>query len=110
MLDVVAHVAIDMRVIERRQGPDAHKFPSADLDDRNAEVIVEVRDDGVCHTAGIRLIAPHHSGGSYGFLAAFHPAIVKKPQIGGNLSRRATQRIFHEGLKAHRPANAPSIL
>src|SRR3984957_10085185 len=77
MLDVVAHIAIDVRMIEWRHGADAHKFLGADLDDRNAEVIVKMRNDRVGH-AGIRFAGRHHSGGDYGFLAASRPLIVKK--------------------------------
>src|SRR5271154_4441805 len=36
VFSVIAHVAIDMRMIERRQRADAHEFPGADLDDRDA--------------------------------------------------------------------------
>ena len=35
-----------MRMIERRQLADAHEFARADLDDRNARRIVEMRNDG----------------------------------------------------------------
>jgi hypothetical protein len=42
---VIAHVAIDMRMIERRHGADAHEFLGADLDDRDAEIVMEVRND-----------------------------------------------------------------
>ena len=46
---VLAHVAEHVRVIERRLGTDAHEFLGADVDDRNAEVVVEVRNDRVGH-------------------------------------------------------------
>ena len=38
-----------MGMIERRLGADAHEFPGADLDDRNAWVVVEVGNDAVRH-------------------------------------------------------------
>jgi hypothetical protein len=75
-------------MIEWRQSADTHELLGADLDDRNAKVVVEVGDYSVCHTAGIHLIAPHHSGGDYGFLANFRPAFVKKPQILASFKRR----------------------
>jgi len=53
---VVAHVAIDMWMIERRQGADTHEFLGADLDDRNAEIVMEVRDDRIRHALDFRLV------------------------------------------------------
>jgi hypothetical protein len=38
-----------MRVIERRQLALAHEFPRADLDDRDAWRIVEMRNDPLGH-------------------------------------------------------------
>src|SRR5579864_1978913 len=46
---VVAHVAKDMRMIERRHGADAHEFLGADLDLDDANIIVEMRNDIVGH-------------------------------------------------------------
>ena len=45
----VAHIEIYMRVIERRQLALAHEFPRADLDDRDAWRIVEMRNDPLGH-------------------------------------------------------------
>jgi hypothetical protein len=53
ILYCVAHVAIDMRMVLWWQRADTHEFLGADLDDRNAEVVVEMRNDFVCHD-GIR--------------------------------------------------------
>jgi hypothetical protein len=36
-------------MVERRLGADAHEFPGADLDDRNARVVVKVGNDGIRH-------------------------------------------------------------
>ena len=47
----VAHVAIDMRMVLWWQRADTHEFLGADLDDRNAEVVMEMRNDFVCHAA-----------------------------------------------------------
>jgi hypothetical protein len=38
-----------MRVIERRIGADTHELLRADLDDRNAGVIVKMGDDMIGH-------------------------------------------------------------
>jgi hypothetical protein len=46
---VIAHVAEHMGMVERRQCADAHEFPGADLDHRNAEIVVEVGNDAVRH-------------------------------------------------------------
>src|SRR6266404_1383140 len=48
-LVVVAEIEEDMRVIERRIGAHAHEFLRADLDHRDAGIIVEVRDDMIGH-------------------------------------------------------------
>jgi hypothetical protein len=48
---VVAHVAKDVRMIEWRHGADAHEFFSADLYLGNANIIMEVWNDGFGHTA-----------------------------------------------------------
>jgi len=48
-LVVVAHVAEDMRVVERRQRADAHERLGADLDYGDAGVIVEMGYDPVRH-------------------------------------------------------------
>ena len=53
MLDVVAHVAVYMWVVERWHGADAHEFLGADLDDRYADVIVEMRNDRVGHVLSV---------------------------------------------------------
>ncbi len=52
---IVAHVAIDMRMVEWRLGADAHKFLGADLDDRDAGIVVEMRNYRVRHARDIRL-------------------------------------------------------
>jgi len=49
---VVAHVTKHMRMIERRLGADAHEFPGADLDDRDAQIVVEMGNDRVRHSLG----------------------------------------------------------
>jgi hypothetical protein len=38
-----------MRMVERRLGADAHEFAGADLDDRNADIVVEMRDYRIRH-------------------------------------------------------------
>src|SRR6185437_7434815 len=48
-LVVVAEIEEDMRMIERRIGADAHEFVRTDLDDRDADIIVEVRNRMVGH-------------------------------------------------------------
>jgi len=45
----IAHVEEHMRVIERSQFALAHEFARADLDDRDARCVVEVRNDPLCH-------------------------------------------------------------
>ena len=52
VLDVLAHVAEDMRVVLRWQCTHAHEFLSADLDDLNAKVVMEMRNDFVGHVVG----------------------------------------------------------
>ena len=47
ILNVLAHVAEDMRMVLWRQRTDAHEFLGADLDDRNAGLVMEVRNDYV---------------------------------------------------------------
>src|SRR5262249_33380876 len=46
---IVAHVAEDMRMIERRHGADAHEFLGADLYLGDANVIMEMRYDIIGH-------------------------------------------------------------
>src|SRR3954447_7867974 len=48
-LGVIAHVAEDMRMIERRRRADAHEFLRADLDHGCADIIMEVRNDVLSH-------------------------------------------------------------
>src|SRR5271167_2059397 len=48
-LVVIAKIQEHMRMIERRIGADAHEFLRADLDDRNAGIIMEVRNDVIGH-------------------------------------------------------------
>ena len=48
----VAHVEVDMRMIEGRQFADAHELPRSDLDHRNAGSIVKVRNNHICHGSG----------------------------------------------------------
>src|SRR3954454_431627 len=48
-LVVVAEVEEHMRVIERRVGADAHELLRADLDDRDAGIVVKVRNDVIGH-------------------------------------------------------------
>src|SRR5258707_5895635 len=48
-LVVVAEIEEDMRMVERRVGAHAHELLRADLDYRDAGVVVEVRDDMVGH-------------------------------------------------------------
>ena len=45
----IAHVKEDMRMIERRSGADAHKFPGTDLDHRHAGIIVKMGDNMIHH-------------------------------------------------------------
>jgi hypothetical protein len=49
ILNVLARVAEDMRMVLWRQRTDAHEFLGADLDERNAGLVVEMRNDFVCH-------------------------------------------------------------
>jgi hypothetical protein len=49
ILNVLAHVAEDMRMVLWRQRTYAHEFLGTDLDDRNARLVVEMRNDIVCH-------------------------------------------------------------
>src|SRR5215471_7809721 len=53
---VVAHIAKDMRMIERRHGADAHEFLGADLYFGNANIIMEMRNDIVCHAPDCLLL------------------------------------------------------
>ena len=48
-LVVVAKVEKDMRMIERRIGAHTHELLRTDLDDRDAGVIVKVRNDVIGH-------------------------------------------------------------
>src|SRR6266567_1572400 len=48
-LVVVAEIEEDMRMVERRVGAHAHELLRADLDHRDAGIVVEVRDDMVGH-------------------------------------------------------------
>src|SRR3954454_1021941 len=48
-LVVIAKVEEDVRMVERRVGAHAHELLRADLDYRDAGVVVEVRDDMVGH-------------------------------------------------------------
>ena len=50
ILHRVAHIAIDMRMVLWWQGTHTHKFLGADPDDRNAEVVMEMRNDFVRHS------------------------------------------------------------
>ena len=56
---VIAHVAEDVRMIERRQGADAHEFGGADLDEGNPKIVMEMRNYGVCHVGWLA-----HRGGN----------------------------------------------
>ena len=65
ILDVLAHVAEDMRVVLRWQRTHAHEFLSADLDDLNAKVVMEMRNNFVGHVVGTlwqRLWSYHRQG------------------------------------------------
>ena len=44
-----AEIDIDMRVVEGRLGADAHEFLHADLDQRDAGIVVKMRDDVLGH-------------------------------------------------------------
>src|SRR4051794_33596991 len=44
-LVVVAEIEEDVRMIERRVGPDAHELTRADFDDGNAGIVLKVWDD-----------------------------------------------------------------
>src|SRR5262245_49708229 len=48
-LAVAAHVAEHVRMIERGRRADAHEFLGADLNHRDAGIIVEMRNDMVGH-------------------------------------------------------------
>jgi hypothetical protein len=45
-----------MWVVLWRERTHAHEFPGADLDEWNAEIVMEMRDDFVCHV--LRAILP----------------------------------------------------
>ena len=75
-LVVVAEVEENMGMIERRIGANAHEFLRTDLDDRDAGIIVEVRNrmvghqihlgrqwTGAINTAQQAENAAHHTGG-----------------------------------------------
>jgi hypothetical protein len=49
ILDVITHVAEDVRMVLWWQRTHAHEFLGADLDDWNAKVIMEMRNDLVRH-------------------------------------------------------------
>jgi len=70
VLGVVAHVAEHMGMIERRLGAHAHEFPGADLDDRNARVVVEMGNDRIRHGLNGVSSREHHSDPAGRFLAA----------------------------------------
>src|SRR5690349_3761032 len=55
---VAAHVEKYMRMIERRLGAHAHEFLRADLDDRDAGVVVEMWDDVIRHICDPGIICP----------------------------------------------------
>ena len=52
VLDVLAHIAEDMRVVSWWQRTHAHEFLSTDLDDLNAKVVMEMRNNFVGHVVG----------------------------------------------------------
>lgn len=66
-LAVIAHVAENMRMIHRRPGAHAHEFLGTDLDNRNAGIIVEVRNNVIGHDETFKSCplrggdGPHHS-------------------------------------------------
>jgi len=57
ILDVLAHVAKDMRVVLWWQRTHAHEFLGADLDELNAQVVMEMRNNFVGHVVGNALPA-----------------------------------------------------
>ena len=57
-------------MVERRLRADAHEFACADLDHRDAGIIMEMRDDVVGHRIHFAAaVAPHHSGPTAHFIA-----------------------------------------
>jgi pimeloyl-ACP methyl ester carboxylesterase len=77
-----------MRMIEWRQRADTHKFPRADLDDRDADIIVKMGDDRIRHAPAIRVLARARTiAGRDGdfqqgnFAAIPARSAVKKPKI-----------------------------
>jgi hypothetical protein len=52
---IVAHVAEDVGMIERWQGANAHESGSADLDNGNPEIVVEMRNYSICHVLACSL-------------------------------------------------------
>src|SRR5579862_1266059 len=50
VLGVLAHVAEHVRMVVRRRGAHTHEFLGADLDHRNAWIVLEMRNDFVGHT------------------------------------------------------------
>ena len=49
LLAVLAHVEEDVWVVEGRRRADAHEALHPDADDRNARIVLEMRNDVVCH-------------------------------------------------------------
>jgi hypothetical protein len=43
-------------MIERRQGANAHEFPGADLDDRNAQIVMKMRDYRIRHVLDFQFV------------------------------------------------------
>ena len=51
IFSVVTHVAKHVRMVVWRRGADAHELLRADLDNRNARIVMEVGYDFVAHAA-----------------------------------------------------------
>jgi hypothetical protein len=71
---IAAHVEKDVRMVERGLGAHAHEPVRANVDDRNARIVMEMWNDVVRHAAPIRsefFPGPDHSGPMARFPAPF---------------------------------------
>jgi hypothetical protein len=94
IFDIVAHIAINVRMIEWRQCADTHKLPRADLDDRDADIVMKMGDDRIRHAPFIRVLSRARTiAGRDGdfqqgnFIAMLNRPVVKKPRIAPGFAR-----------------------
>src|ERR1041385_7825686 len=97
---VGAHVEEHMGMVERGLGADAHEFARADLDHRNARIVVEVGNDMVGHgsvsfSVQQRGSAPHHSDLPAAFLVSRTRSSLRyKLRIRANFRTATLPRAF----------------